>query len=63
VKVAICDAQGNFSIPNVPAGDWILAADVRWVVGGSRQGGSLQQVVRVVDGGTNRFILSDNDRK
>lgn len=63
VRSAVCDAQGNFSISSVPSGRWILVSEVAWMAGYERQGGSLSREVDVVDGGTNRFILSDADRQ
>lgn len=57
-----CDAQGNFDFAKVPAGRYLLMSEVVWSVGNSRQGGALSREVEVVDGGQNRFLLSDEDR-
>lgn len=61
-RSAACDAQGNFVIERVPAGRWVLVAEVRWWAGPySPQGGMLRQAVEVKDGATNRFLLTDAD--
>lgn len=61
-RSAFCDAQGNFTMEAVPAGRWILVAEVRWKTGPyTPQGGTLKRSVQVKDGATNRFILSDSD--
>jgi len=57
-----CDAQGNFDFPKVPAGKYLLMSEVVWTVRYERQGGMLSREVEVVDGGQNRFLLSDADR-
>lgn len=57
-----CDAQGNFEFENVPAGRYIVMSEVSWVIASSRQGGLVRREVNVVEGGSNRFLLSDADR-
>jgi hypothetical protein len=57
-----CDAQGNFDFPKVPAGKYLLISEVVWTIRYERQGGTLSREVEVVDGGQNRFLLSDADR-
>lgn len=57
-----CDAQGNFSFASVPAGSYLIATQVQWVVGYNRQGGELLKTITVTDGQANRFLLSDADR-
>lgn len=62
LRNTVCDAQGNFVMEEVPAGQWILVTEVRWMAGPySPQGGLLKKSVQVRDGATNRFILSDGD--
>lgn len=57
-----CDAQGNFDLDPVPAGRYIVMSEVRWTIANSRQGGYLKREIDVVEGGNNRFLLSDADR-
>ena len=61
IRNAVCDAQGNFAIEQVPAGRWLLISDVRWSAGRSPQGGMLMRPIEVKDGAANRFLLTDAD--
>ena len=62
MRHSVCDAQGNFEFEKIPPGKYIVMSEVRWTVGNSSQGGFLKREVNVVDGSTNRIVLSDLDR-
>lgn len=58
-KTTQCDAQGNFSFSNVPAGDWLLETRVTWMVGYNAQGGALSRQFGLTEGNTLEIILTD----
>jgi hypothetical protein len=62
IRETRCDAQGNFEFEKVAAGRYIVMSEVRWTVANSQNGGFVKREVEVVDGATNRFLLSDTDR-
>lgn len=58
-RKTICDAQGNFTFSELPAGSYYIVALVVWnLPGGARQGGALMQLVQASDGKTARVILT-----
>lgn len=71
LKSSQCDAQGNFEFHNVPAGKWIITAEVRWDVSFVRnngffyytatspQGGYMSKSVDVKYGEYNKFIIAE----
>lgn len=61
VRMGRCDAQGNFSFANLPAGAWLVATRVGWEVANSPQGGTLLREVALSSGGTQHVLLSDAD--
>ena len=63
MKAGRCDAQGNFSIVSLPAGNYILLTEVTWGVprgnyGVSREGGPLTQEISLAMGEDKQVILS-----
>jgi hypothetical protein len=58
-----CDAQGNFSFENVPAGSYFVVTKVQWEVPTGyfsiQQGGHLMRRVTVADGQRVRVLLSN----
>lgn len=61
IKQTQCDAQGNFSFQNIPAGNWYIVTDVKWQVGNSQQGGGLLRELTIADGESVKVLLSDDD--
>lgn len=63
VRRTLCDAQGNFSFHDLPAGEWIVQAVVRWQVpiGASmlRQGGVLIKRATTKPGETTDIIVTE----
>ncbi|MFI3118527.1 MAG: hypothetical protein QX203_00935 [Methylococcaceae bacterium] len=71
LKESQCDAQGNFEFHKIPAGKWIITAEVRWDVSFVRnngffyytatspQGGYMSKSVNVKDGDYNKFIIAE----
>jgi hypothetical protein len=57
-KRGICDAQGNFEIDDLRAGNWIIVTRVLWTVGYSSQGGQVDTEVTLADGETKKVILT-----
>lgn len=61
-KTSVCDAQGNFSFTNLPAGDYVLVAAVIWTIPGQEfappQGGPLMKSVTLSEGESERVILT-----
>jgi hypothetical protein len=55
---AVCDAQGNFSFEDLPAGTYYVITRLTWQVDYSVQGGSLMQRVELNEGETKRVILT-----
>ena len=63
MKGGRCDAQGNFSVARLPAGDYIILTEVTWGVprgnyGVSREGGPLTQEISLAMGEEKQVILS-----
>ena len=60
-RTATCDAQGNFSFTELPAGAYYITTKVFWTVGGSvlPEGGFLMQKVSVLDGQAQKVVLTD----
>lgn len=51
VKLAKCNAQGNFVLSNIPAGKWLLQTEVRWdEVGHIGMGGFLTEKLDIHEG-------------
>ena len=61
VRTSDCDAQGNFSYSNIPAGKWFITVEVKWIIGYYPQGGSLLRNILVTDGQSQEILLSDKD--
>ena len=57
---ATCDAQGNFSFTELPAGPYYLTTEVFWTVGSNilPEGGFLMQRVSVQEGKTQKVVLT-----
>lgn len=60
VRIARCDAQGNFSYDRIPDGKFFIVTAVEWRVGDSPQGGYLMQAVTLSGGQTKTVVLSPN---
>ena len=58
VKRGQCDAQGNFSFSQLPAGAWFVVTQVNWVVGYNRQGGTLMREVDLSNNETVQVLLT-----
>lgn len=52
-----CDAQGNFSVADLPDGSWYIVTDVGWVVGYNQQGGKLVHAIDNLRGATTTQVL------
>jgi len=61
VRQSLCDKDGNFSVAGLPAGDWLVAATVKWVVRGDIQGGLLVYKVRLHPKETVQVVMTDRD--
>jgi len=61
VRLSVCDKDGGFSIAGLPAGDWLVAATVKWVVRGDIQGGLLVYKVRLHPKETVQVVMTDRD--
>ena len=61
-RVATCDAQGNFRFTSLPRARWYVFSQVRWTVGGDRQGSELIGEVDTSAGGEHQILLSDANR-
>lgn len=61
-RITQCDAQGNFKFQGVPAGKYIVASEVRWVVAGIQQGGVVGKDIDVPATGNVTVFLTDEDR-
>lgn len=57
-RETLCDAQGNFSFPDVADGSFYVISVISWTVANSPQGGSLMQFVNVSDGQSQQVVLS-----
>jgi hypothetical protein len=57
-KDSQCDAEGNFEITGLKAGNWIVMSQVSWMVGYYSQGGVVSKEVYVTDGQTQKVILT-----
>jgi hypothetical protein len=64
IRQAQCDAQGNFELANIPAGNWILYSRVQWVVGeySIQQGSDLIAEVKTENTGEQKVLLTDANR-
>jgi hypothetical protein len=62
VRKTQCDAQGNFEYSDLPENNWIIATEVKWVVGYSSQGGGLLRSIKTIDNQTITIILSGTDK-
>lgn len=63
VRMATCDAQGNFRFAGVPRKSWYLFSRVRWSVGDyGQQGGDLITEVDLSSGGERQVLLTDGNR-
>ena len=60
VRVAPCDAEGDFSFSRVANGDYYLVAAVTWYAGDAiiPEGGSIAKLIQVRGGRSQRFILN-----
>lgn len=63
MRMARCDAQGNFAVNELPPGRYLVSAIVTWSVAGRFQGGKLERAVVVEAGQTAKVLLSDTDRR
>jgi hypothetical protein len=61
-KETVCDAQGNFAFERLPARDWYLVTQVKWMVRDLPQGGFLARRVSSSVQGGSPMLLSDADR-
>ena len=57
-RQTLCDAQGNFSFPDVADGSFYVISAITWAVGYAAQGGSLMQAVSVSGGQSQQVVLS-----
>jgi len=53
-----CDSQGKFKFTGLQSGNYYVAGDVIWVIGGLSQGGSLMQKVNVNFGQASEALLT-----
>lgn len=58
-----CDAQGHFSIANLPDGSWYVVTDVRWFVGYDQQGGKLIHAIDNLRGATTIQVLLTGENR
>src|SRR5699024_5569203 len=56
-RTTTCDAQGNLSFANLPAGHYYIVAPVVWKVGYAVQGGYLMRSVTLAAGANKHVIL------
>ena len=56
-----CDAQGNFSFSQLPAGSWFVMTQVNWVVSSNEQGGRLIREVYLSKNETIQVLLTEKD--
>ncbi len=61
VRSGQCDAQGNFKLEGLPAGEWLVLTEVRWRIGYNNQGGYLLREVATAAGQAQQVLLSDGD--
>lgn len=59
IRHTTCDAQGNFGFANLPDGNYILMAEVRWMVGDATQGGPMW-MPRGLSGGVQKRVIMSN---
>lgn len=61
-RTTVCDAQGNFSFTDLPAGDYFVTSSIIWILPGQEfappQGGVLMKSVNLGDGQTKRILLT-----
>ncbi|MGL4960353.1 MAG: hypothetical protein ACRC67_03895 [Inquilinus sp.] len=57
-KDSQCDAEGNFEITGLKAGNWIVMSQVSWTVGYYSQGGVVYKEVYVSDGQAQKVLLT-----
>lgn len=57
-RETLCDAQGNFTFPDVADGSFYVISVITWTVANSPQGGSLMQFVDVRGGQSQQVVLS-----
>jgi len=59
-KTTVCDAQGNFSFTQLPAGKYVVTSAIVWTVPGSfaPEGGGLLKSVSLSNGESTRVILT-----
>lgn len=57
-KLTQCDAQGRFTIRNLPAGEYFVATTVSWVIANQQQGGHIMRRVRLGQGEQAEVMLS-----
>lgn len=62
IKQTQCDAQGNFTFTELPSGSWFVITEVRWIVDGYRQGGSLARKISLSDGQHEQLMLSNSNK-
>lgn len=62
VRRTMCDAQGNFEIANLPAGEWIVITSVEWSVGYRSQGGYLKKLATAATAAAPAIYLTEPDR-
>lgn len=65
-RETICDASGNFSFKELPAGKWTISVLVNWEApsqyGLLAQGGYLSKNVETATGKETKIFLTDTDR-
>jgi hypothetical protein len=62
IRQTLCDAQGNFELADLPAGNWLLYSRVQWVVDSIRQGSDLIAEITTRAAGDQRVLLTDANR-
>jgi len=62
VRRTQCDAQGNFTVTKLPAGNWLVVTAVLWTVGYRQQGGIVSTSVPVKANQAAQVLLSDESR-
>jgi hypothetical protein len=57
-KQTIADAGGNFEFKALPPGEYIIACEIKWQVGGLTQGDTIIQTVTIGADETKKIILT-----
>jgi hypothetical protein len=68
LRLAQCDAQGNFTFDTLAARPWLVSTEIKWYVpnadprwSGSNQGGTLMREVSISQGPATQVLLSNGD--